>query len=29
MNEHISKPVDPQRLYETLLEWLRKHGNGR
>jgi CheY-like chemotaxis protein len=22
MNEHISKPVDPQKLYETLLKWL-------
>jgi CheY-like chemotaxis protein len=24
MNEHISKPVVPQRLYETLLVWLRR-----
>jgi len=24
MNEHISKPVDPQKLYETLLDWLEK-----
>jgi CheY-like chemotaxis protein len=22
MNEHISKPVDPQKLYETLVAWL-------
>lgn len=21
-----SKPVDPQELYETFLEWLEKHG---
>ena len=27
MNEHITKPVDPQKFYETLLEWLEKHDN--
>jgi len=24
MNDHIVKPVDPQKLYETLLAWLEK-----
>ncbi len=27
MNDHIAKPVDPQKLYETLLAWLEKRGN--
>jgi CheY-like chemotaxis protein len=27
MNEHISKPVDPQKLFETLLVWLKKRVN--
>ena len=26
-NEHIAKPLDPDRLYETLLGWLEKRGN--
>lgn len=26
MNDHISKPVDPQTLYATLLVWLDKRG---
>lgn len=24
MNDHLSKPVDPSRLYETLLRWLEQ-----
>jgi len=24
MNDHIGKPVDPQRLFETLVKWLVK-----
>ncbi|HNL21280.1 MAG TPA: ATP-binding protein [Rhodocyclaceae bacterium] len=24
MNDHISKPFDPHKLYETMLEWLEK-----
>ena len=27
MNDHLSKPVDPQKLYETLLVWLEKRTN--
>jgi CheY-like chemotaxis protein len=26
MNDHIAKPIDPERLYETLLAWLEKRG---
>ena len=27
MDDHIGKPVDPDKLYETLLAWLEKRGN--
>jgi PAS domain S-box-containing protein len=26
MNDHVAKPVDPERLYETLLRWLPARG---
>ena len=26
MNDHVAKPVDPERLYETLLLWLERAG---
>ncbi len=29
MNDHIAKPVDPQRLSETLLRWLERRHEGR
>ena len=28
MNDHISKPVNPERLFETLLAWLDEHPRG-
>jgi CheY-like chemotaxis protein len=24
MNDHVAKPVDPNKLYETVLSWLEK-----
>jgi hypothetical protein len=27
MDDHIGKPVDPDKLYETLLKWLEKRGD--
>ncbi|MBL8428621.1 MAG: response regulator [Dechloromonas sp.] len=27
MDDHIAKPVNPDKLYETLLSWLEKRGN--
>ncbi len=27
MNDHIGKPVNPVRLYETLLKWLEQPGH--
>ena len=27
MNDHISKPVEPEKLYETLLAWLEKRSS--
>ena len=26
MNDHVAKPVDPNKLYETVLAWLEKRG---
>jgi len=24
MNDHIGKPVEPERLFETMLKWLER-----
>jgi CheY-like chemotaxis protein len=29
MNDHIAKPVDPDRLFETLLKWLEQNNRER
>jgi hypothetical protein len=27
MNDHIAKPVDPDMMYESVLEWLENRGD--
>jgi len=27
MNDHIAKPIDPDRLWQTLLQWIKPHAN--
>jgi two-component system sensor histidine kinase/response regulator len=29
MNDHIAKPIDQQRLFETLLKWLPQSSTSR
>jgi HPt (histidine-containing phosphotransfer) domain-containing protein len=29
MNDHVSKPIDPELLFETLLKWIRKSPGGQ
>jgi CheY-like chemotaxis protein len=29
MNDHIAKPVDPDRMFETLLKWLEQNNRER